>query len=98
MKFIVATLSLSLFFLVGLVSPAQASDNPSYVCTTVDLSDDGDLTGIRCRPSGGAPATGPIVGPFAVWSPLRLLQIIICHSGQAYTPDGIIGTDCRSIF
>ncbi|MFE3447383.1 hypothetical protein ACFXJ8_00495 [Nonomuraea sp. NPDC059194] len=98
MKTVVATLGIALFALVGLVTPAHAASTPAYACIIVNLSDNGTLEGLHCRPAESAPATGPITGPFAVWSPFQLTRIIVCTSGYANTPAGITGSGCHRIF
>ncbi|MET9337069.1 MULTISPECIES: hypothetical protein [unclassified Nonomuraea] len=98
MKIIVALLGFALLALFGPVSPAHAAATPTYTCVIVNLGEDGTLTGAYCQGTDGAPAQGPILEPFAVWSPFQLTRIILCTSGEADTPTGITGYGCQRLF
>ncbi|MBE1565994.1 hypothetical protein [Nonomuraea africana] len=75
-------------------SSAHADAVPAYACVTVNLADDGTLTGSHCKATNGAPATGPITQPFAVWSALQLTRFVWCTTGQADTPANITASGC----
>ncbi|NUR86073.1 MAG: hypothetical protein HOY71_18485 [Nonomuraea sp.] len=78
-------------------SVPPSSGTPAYTCAAFVSSADGSLSASHCEAANGAPASGPVGGPFVVWSPLQLTRLVACASGYARTPASVTGSGCHRV-